>query len=63
VHLTVINKNTSEELVHYHNHVDVQSFNLNQSFTAAAGVTYSVKVEAEDHVGNHAEVQFEVKGI
>ena len=63
VHLTVINKNTNEELIHYHNHVDVQSFNINEHFNASAGVTYNIKVEAEDHSGNHAEIQFEVKGI
>jgi hypothetical protein len=62
VHLFVTNKTTSAEIVHSANHVDVQSFNLNESFVAAAGTTYQIKIEADDHVGNHSEIQFDVKG-
>ncbi|HYC28173.1 MAG TPA: DUF4625 domain-containing protein, partial [Chitinophagaceae bacterium] len=60
VHLTVINTTTQAEVVHFHNHVDVQTYNLNETFVAAAGVTYEIKVEADDHSGNHAEVEFTI---
>src|SRR5215213_1540903 len=42
VHLTVVNKTTSVEVVHFHNHVDVQTYNMNQTFVAGAGITYNV---------------------
>lgn len=62
VHLTVVNKTPSAEVVHFHNHVDVKSYSMNESFVVAAGVTYNIKVEADDHAGNHSEIQFDVKG-
>lgn len=62
VHLTVVNKTTSLEVVHFHNHVDVKSYNMNQSFVVGAGITYNIKVEAEDHAGNHAQAEFEIRG-
>jgi hypothetical protein len=62
VHLFVTNKSTGVDVVHFANHVDVETYTITQSFTAGAGITYNVKFEATDHSGNHAEVQFEIKG-
>jgi hypothetical protein len=62
VYLTVVNKTTNAEVVHFHNHLDLKSYDLNQSFIAAGNTGYRIKVEAEDHTGNHAEIEFDVKG-
>lgn len=62
VHLTVINKASGLEVVHQHEHVDVKTYNLTNTFTAGAGITYKLKFEADDHAGNHAEIEFDVKG-
>lgn len=62
VHLFVTNKSTGADVVHFANHVDVKSYDVHQSFTAGAGITYTVKFEATDHSGNHAQVEFEIKG-
>lgn len=60
IHLFVINTTTDAEVVHYANHVDVKTFDLSQTFVATSGVTYEIRVEAEDHAGNHAQVEFTV---
>jgi hypothetical protein len=62
VHLFVTNKATNADVVHFADHVDVSTYNINQTLTAAANVTYKIKIEANDHWGNHAEVEFEVRG-
>lgn len=62
VSLSVVNKATSAELVHNHYHVDQKTFNLNDTHTAGAGITYKIKIEATDHSGNTSAVEFEVKG-
>ena len=62
LHVIVTNKVTSTELLHYHDHIDAKTFNFNQSLVAAAGITYKIHVEANDHVGNTAIVEIEVNG-
>ncbi|HEX6180033.1 MAG TPA: DUF4625 domain-containing protein [Chitinophagaceae bacterium] len=62
VSLEITNKATSAILVHNHYHVDLMTYNLNETYTAGAGITYKMKIGATDHSGNTAEVEFEVKG-
>ncbi len=62
VHVTVINKNSDLEILHVHQHVDAKTYNFNETFTAQAGVTYKIEIEADDHVGNTALIQIEVRG-
>ena len=61
VHVEVINKNTSTEIMHVHDHVDARSYTINQVFTAQAATTYKIHVEADDHVGNTTVIEIEVK--
>jgi uncharacterized lipoprotein YajG len=63
VHVEVINKNTSTAVIHFQDHVDAKSYNINQVFTVQSGITYKIHIEAHDHVGNIAVVELEVKGI
>ncbi|HYE54670.1 MAG TPA: Ig-like domain-containing protein [Chitinophagaceae bacterium] len=62
VHVIVTNKSTGAELVHLHQHVNVSLYPINQLFMVQAGVTYTIRVEAYDDAGNHAEAQFDVRG-
>ena len=62
VSLEITNKATSAILIHNHYHVDVVTYNLNETYTAGAGITYKMKIEATDHSGNTSEMEFEVKG-
>ncbi len=62
VSLEISNKGTGAVLVHNHYHVDLMTYNLNDTYTAGAGITYKMKIEAADHSGNKSEVEFEVKG-
>ena len=62
VSLEITNKATSAILIHNHYHVDLMTYNLNETYTAGAGITYKLKIEATDHSGNTSEVEFEVKG-
>jgi len=62
VHIFVTNKSTGADLIHMAEHVDVKEYPINEVFIVQAGVTYTIKVEAHDHVGNTAQVQLEVKG-
>src|SRR6266480_1072999 len=57
VHVIVTNKTTSTEILHFHDHIDAKTYNIiNQSLVAAAGITYKIHVEADDHTGNTAVV-------
>jgi hypothetical protein len=62
VHLFVTNKTTGNEIVHYEQHEDLKSVDISKSFTAQAGITYKIKVEADDHNGNGTEKEIEVSG-
>ena len=62
VSLEISNKGTGAVLVHNHYHVDLMTYNLSDTYTAGAGITYKIKIEAVDHSGNKSEVEFDVKG-
>lgn len=62
VSVSISNKNTSAELVHNHYHADQMTFNVNETITAGAGITYRIKIGAADHSGNQTEMEVEVKG-
>src|SRR5688572_21036256 len=62
VSLEISNKGTGAILVHNHYHVDLMTYSLNDTYTAGAGITYKIKIEAADHSGNRSEAEFDVKG-
>ena len=63
VHIYVINKKSDTEILHFHAHADAKTYSFIQTFTAQAGVTYKIEVQADDHVGNTTDIQIEVRGI
>ena len=62
VHLYVANKATGAELVHFEEHTDLKTYNLQKTFTVQEGVAYTIKLEATDHAENKSEVKIEVSG-
>ncbi|MGB8193547.1 MAG: Ig-like domain-containing protein [Chitinophagaceae bacterium] len=61
VHVIVVNKTTNAEVLHFEEHVDVQTYEVNKSFVAAAATVYVIHVEGEDHTGHHAQAELEVR--
>jgi hypothetical protein len=59
IHLDITKKSTNN-VMHYHYHPDVKSFNIDETFTAVAGATYQIKVESDDHSGNKSEKEIEI---
>ncbi|MCU7549565.1 Ig-like domain-containing protein [Chitinophagaceae bacterium LB-8] len=57
VHLFVTNNATGHEVVHFEQHADAKTLNIDKSFTAQTGITYRIRVEADDHAGNGSEAQ------
>ena len=62
VHLYVRNKATSAEVLHLEEHTDMKTYNLLKTFTAQAGITYKIELEANDHADNETKVELEVMG-
>jgi hypothetical protein len=60
VHLFVTKKPNGESIVHYMEHLDADTFTLNQSFTIEAGASYDIAIEASDHADNFAVAQMTV---
>jgi hypothetical protein len=52
VHVIVLDKLTDGHVVHSEEHTDSQSYEVNQSFLAIAGRSYSIEIEATDHGDN-----------
>src|SRR6478609_308395 len=44
--------NLGGHLLHFEEHVDTKSYNLNQSFPTISGRTYTLEVQATDHGDN-----------
>ena len=63
VHLYVKNKATSAEILHVEEHTDTKTYTLLKTFTAQAGVTYKIELEANDHSDNESKVEIEVNGV
>ena len=63
VHLYVRNKGTSGEILHVEEHPDTKTFSLSKTFTAQAGITYQIEIQADNHAGNTADVKIEVTGV
>ncbi|HKP32515.1 MAG TPA: Ig-like domain-containing protein [Chitinophagaceae bacterium] len=62
IHVYVINKATSAEVVHIHeSSVNAPSYVINTSFVAQPATTYRIRIEADDNVGNESNVEIEVK--
>ena len=62
VHVIVTNITNNVEVLHFHDHIDAKTYNVNQQFTAAAGITYKIHLEADDHTGNTGIVEIQVNG-
>jgi hypothetical protein len=60
IHCRVDNTNTGQEILHFEDHIDQSTYNMDQSFTTQAGVTYKIEVEADDHSGNDTKVDISV---
>jgi|1185.fasta_scaffold401339_2 outer membrane lipoprotein-sorting protein len=63
VHVYVINVTNSAEVLHFMDHIDAATYNINQHFTAVAATNYKVRVEATNHSGYTTVVEIFVKGI
>jgi hypothetical protein len=61
VHLFV-DKKSGGSVIHFMEHLDANTYNLSDSFTAEAGVTYQIVVQATDHADNLASTTLEVAG-
>ena len=56
----VVNKSSNADVLHAEGHPGTVSATLTGSFTAAAGVTYKIEVEAVDVAGNESKVELQV---
>jgi hypothetical protein len=62
VHLHVINLPSGDHTILFEEHPDAKTYTLNKTFTAAAGITYDITVDAEDHSGNSTLSKVQVTG-
>lgn len=62
VHVSVTDNTTGGHLVHFEEHVDGKTFNVNQSFTAASGRSYLIEIESHDHADNSTKKELTVSG-
>ena len=61
VYLKVINTTNNAHVVHFEEHIDVKSYNLNKSFTAQTGGVYAIEIAGEDHGGNKTTQTIQVR--
>ena len=54
VHVTVLDNLTDGHVVHFEQHTDSRSYEVNQSFQAIEGRSYTIDIEAADHADNTA---------
>src|SRR5690349_8402398 len=52
VHCTVTDATTGGHMLHFEEHYDGNTFNLNQSFPTVAGRQYQIHIDATDHDDN-----------
>jgi hypothetical protein len=52
VHVAVVDNFTDGHVVHFEEHTDSKSFDVNQTFLAIAGRSYTITIEAADHGDN-----------
>lgn len=62
VHVRVNNAASGAEVVHFEDHADAATLEVDQPFSIQSGVTYKIEVEASDHTGNETKVELSVKG-
>ena len=60
VHLSVIDNNTGGHLVHFEEHYDGKTYELNKSFPVQAGRSYKIEIGAHDHADNDAAKEITV---
>jgi hypothetical protein len=63
VHVIVTDKTHDAEVLHAEEHADAMTYNFSKSFTAQAATTYKIHIESDDHVGNIAIIDIEVRGL
>jgi len=52
-HVRDVNADTT--MIHFHAHADAKNYELNKTFTAQAGLTYKIEIEATDHSENQTK--------
>jgi hypothetical protein len=60
IHIHVHNADTNAELIHEHEMPTTQTFTLNKSFVAEAGLKYAIEIEADDLAGHVTTVDVTV---
>lgn len=60
IHIEITNLANATEYLHVHIHPDGSSFNFNQAFTIQAGITYKIRVVADDASTNSAVKSAEI---
>ena len=58
--LMVTNRNGGTNVMHFEEHKDVKTYDLNQAFTAQPGGVYLIEVSGEDHGGNKTTTSVQV---
>lgn len=59
VHL-IVTDNSGGHVIHFEEHYDGKTYSLNQSFTAQAGKTYKIEMDAVDHNDNVGKKELNV---
>jgi hypothetical protein len=60
VHLTVLDNTTSGHMIHFEDHFDGKTYQLNKSFTPQAGRSYTIDIDGTDHNENTTKKQLTV---
>jgi hypothetical protein len=60
VHVSVVDKLTDGHVVHFEQHTDSKSYEVNQSFLAIAGRSYAIEIEAADHGDNTSKKELTI---
>lgn len=60
IHLEITNLITAEEYLHVHIHPNAASFNFSQNFTLQKGISYKIRVVADDASSNSTVKKVEI---
>lgn len=60
IELSVTDQKTGNHVLHFEEHWDGKTYDLHQSFSAAAGGSYKIQVSATDHHDNLAKKEITV---
>jgi hypothetical protein len=60
IHLIVLDNSNNGHMIHFEDHFDGKSYDLNKSFPPQPGRTYTIEIEATDHNENTTTKQLTV---